>query len=149
MKWCGIRHCLSTGKIVYASCTPGESCTDHTTPSDNGTIVFNLGLTHIETGPTGHTQTYIRSIVKKGNQAIFSLFTQSNTVHFINHINRWCTVEGSSLIDKTVTLHQALASDRGTYTITTESIDPGTGTSTDVITKKIIVTGRYILFLIY
>ena len=149
VKWCDSRHCLSTGKIVYISCIPDDSCTDHTTTSDNGTIVFDLGLTHIETGPTAHTQNYVRSTVKKGNQAIFSLFKHSNTVQFISHTNRWWTVEGNTLKDKTVTLHQVLASDRGTYTVITESINPSTGTSADIIIKNIIVTGRCIPYLIY
>ena len=132
---------ISTGRSYYETCSPQDlSCINCVEVSSDGTIRFNLNIAFHETGCSGHHQSVTQTTVIKDHLLVY---TCDSTV-CTGHANRWWTVNKTGVTKIDLTLHQALSSDRGRYTVETEVNDPATGEPIDHITKHIHVTGMCI-----
>ena len=132
---------LLAGSARFATCpnNDNQECTDRSLQvTDQGTVVFDLTLEFDEAGPSEHLQEVRRTVLKTGGTA-YHICSLSGCD---DQVDRWWDVVGSdSLPDLTLTLHEVVHGDLGTYEVTTELQDPAIE-SISSITKNIDVDGK-------
>ena len=102
---------------------------------NNGVICFDLRIIYHGGGNTGLRQTVMRTVITKSNNVVFNDYGST-----VNTGHRMWMIEGNKTETRVAKLHNAVASDRGVYFVTTELNDPAAGTIS-VITKRVFVTG--------
>ena len=125
---------------------------DNIKVKDDGRIHFNLSLTFSMSGASGLVQEIVRFVLIKDNAVIVQCPVDINETPCTfsgADDSQWWTVEieegGRHVL---FVLHQAMSSDRGSYTAIYEGSDPATD-SLNTGRKTIHVTGEWLAYVLF